>query len=157
MFGRHGGLNDFDIEYVHSIVAKIAKTKRNIYFLFLNTARFCEPLPNIIHLEQTADLDRKVEFINTCDAMLWACKAGETFSCSMGEFAIRNKPIFCTPIGILGHVHILDSNALWYSQDTLKELLLGFNRKEASKKDWNTYKQYTPENVMKIFKQVFLD
>ena len=35
----------------------------------------------------------KVEFINTCDAMLHARYIGESFGLSCAEFSVRNKPI----------------------------------------------------------------
>ena len=160
VFGRHGGSKEFDIDYVKRIVVEIAKSNSNIFFLLLNTERFCESLPNIIHLDGIVDLEKKVVFINTCDAMLHARNGGEVFSCSMGEFSIKNKPIFCTtaiyPDGH-GHRHLLGDNAFWYTENTLKNMLLEFNKDEESKKDWNMYKEYTPEKVMQIFKKVFID
>lgn len=157
VFGRHGGDGEFNIDYVKRIVYDIAINNPNIYFLFLNTQLFCSPLPNIIHLAAVADLETKVAFINTCDAMLWARDTGETFGLAIGEFSIKNKPIFCTKTGQLAHVHILGDKAFWYTEDTLKQKILGFNKDEESKKDWNCYKEYTPENVMKKFKEVFID
>ena len=72
VFGRHGGYHQFDIQYVQQIVYIVAKRYTNIYFLFVNTRPFCENLPNIIHIPMIIDLDEKTEFINTCDAMIWA-------------------------------------------------------------------------------------
>lgn len=157
VYGRYGGFNEFNIEYVHEIVYKVAKNNPSIYFLFANTNRFCEPLVNIIHLDAIIDLTEKVKFINTCDAMLWGRKNGEIFSCSMGEFSIKNKPIICTQIGDLGHVKILGDNAYWYTESNLEAILTGFNKEESSKRDWNAYKTYTPEHVMQKFKEVFID
>jgi len=160
VYARYGGYNQFDIPYVHTIIYNVAKNNpTNIYFLFANTKKFCDDLPNIIHLDPIIDLDKKVKFINTSDAMMWARSEGEIFSCSMGEFAIKNKPIICTKIDIgdLGHVHLLKDQAIWYDKDNLENILTTFNKEENSKKDWNAYKEYTPENVMKIFKKVFID
>jgi len=157
VFGRHGGYDQFDIHYVHKIVHEIAKSNPNIYFLLVNTRPFCEKLPNIIHLEPIVNLEKKVAFINTCDAMLWARSGGEIFSCSMGEFAAKNKPIFCTRAGSLGHLELLGDSAFWYNENTLKQMILSFNKEEESKKNWNTYSEYTPEKVMAIFKKVFID
>jgi len=89
VYGRHGGYEQFDISYVHPIVYKVAKNNPNIYFLFVNTQPFCDSLPNIIHLDKIVDLDKKVEFINTCDAMLWARTDGETFGIAIGEFSFK--------------------------------------------------------------------
>ena len=34
---------------------------------------------------------------------------------------------------------------------------MNFDKHENSKKDWNAYKEYTPEIVMQQFKKVFID
>ena len=157
VFGRHGGYGQFDIQFVHPIVYRVAKENPNIYFVFVNTKPFCDPLPNIIHLDKIIDLDKKVEFINTCDAMMWARSDGEVFSLSQGEFSFKNKPIICTQSGYPGHIHLLQNKAIWYTPDNLYNILTTFNRDEMKTKDWNAYKQFTPENVMQIFKKVYID
>jgi hypothetical protein len=166
VYGRHGGYEEFSIPYVHEIVYKVAKEKPNIYFLFLNTKKFCDPLPNIIHIDKIIDLDRKVEFINTCDAMLWARMMGESFGVAIGEFSIKNKPVIATPNYKLnpavdtGHIHLLGDKGVWYNESNLYNILTTFitpeNIDEIKSKDWNAYKDYTPEKVMKIFENVFI-
>ena len=96
VFGGYGGKDQFNIEYVQEAVYEIAKLEKNIYFLFANFNKFCDELPNIIHLPTIYDVNKKVEFINTCDAMLWARKIGETFGLSIAEFSTKNKPVLCT-------------------------------------------------------------
>lgn len=156
VFGRHGGYYQFDIPYVHNIVYIFAKNNPDKYFIFVNTHKFCDSLPNIIHLDKIIDLEEKVEFIQTCDAMIWGRSDGETFGLSIGEFSIKNKPIICTKTGYLNHVNILKDKALWYNHFNLYQILHNFDRNEESKKDWNAYKEYTPENVMNIFEKVFI-
>ena len=58
------------------------------------------------------DLVEKVEFINTCDAMLWARGAGETFGLSIAEFSSKNKPVIAMQVGDLAHVHIMGDMGL---------------------------------------------
>lgn len=157
VFGRHGGYDQFDIPFVHQIVYQVAQSNPNIYFLFMNTRPFCPPLPNIIHIGQIIDLDKKVSFINTCDAMLWARTGGETFGLAIAEFSIRNKPIFATVCGDIAHVEILKDKGIWYNQNNLKSLLTSFHKDGAKNMDWNAYRDYEPEKVMKIFKQIFID
>jgi FkbM family methyltransferase len=158
VFGGYGGSNNFSITFAQQIVHKIAKNNKNIYFLFANFNKFCEELPNIIHLSIIVDLDEKVKFINTCDAMIWARGDGEVMSLSMGEFSSKNKPIICMNIGYPGHVNLLGSNAIWYNNSTsLYNILTNFNPEIEKNKDWNAYKEYTPEKVMQIFKNTFLD
>jgi hypothetical protein len=154
VYGRYGGFNEFNIEYVHEIVYNVAKSNSNIYFVFANTNKFCDTLPNIIHLKAIIDLDEKVKFINTCDAMLWGRKNGETFGCAIAEFSVKNKPIICTKIGDLGHEKLLKDNAIWYNENNLESVLTNFNREENQQKDWNAYKEYMPQSVMKDRKSV---
>ena len=158
VYGAYEGKENFNIKFVQNVVYTIAQNNDNIYFLFANFYEFCQDLPNIIFLPMITNLQEKVEFINTCDAMLWARLDGEVMSMSMGEFSILNKPIICKDIGInRGHVHLLKDKAIWYNDEKdLTDILLNFNPEVERKKDWNAYKDYTPEKVMKIFDDVFL-
>jgi hypothetical protein len=157
VFGRHGGYKQFDIKFVQNTVYDIAEKNKNIYFLFMNTEPFCKSLENIIHFPVITDLSIKSKFINTCDAMLWGRSDGEIYSLSQGEFSIKNKPIICCNIGANGHVHKLGKTALWYSNETdLKNIILLFDREENSKKDWNMYKDSTPEIIMNDFNEIFI-
>lgn len=158
VFGGYGGSDSFNIYFVHKVVYYIAKNYPNIYFLFANFNRFCQNLPNIIHLPMIVDLNEKVEFINTCDAMLWARKHGETFGQAIGEFSTLNKPVIATKnVPDKAHVHFLGNKALWYNNENdLANILLNFNPKIESTKDWNAYRNFSPEKVMETFKNVFL-
>jgi hypothetical protein len=157
VFGRYGGKDGFDLDFVHKTIYSIAKENRNIYFIFANTDKFCNTLSNIIHLDTITDLEEKVEFINTCDAMLWGGSKGETFGLAIGEFSSKNKPVFVTEIGFRGFVDILKDKGIWYTEKTLREMLLGFKKQDYIGKDLNGYKEFSPENVMKKFKEVFID
>jgi len=157
VFGRHGGYGQFDIKFVHPIVYDVAKSNPNIYFLFVNTKPFCEKLSNIIHIDKIIDLFKKVKFINTCDAMLWARTDGETFGLAIAEFSIKNKPVLLTVSGDEAHTHLMKDKGIWYNENNLHDILTGFNKEEMANKDWNAYREYTPEKVMQIFKKVFID
>lgn len=159
VFGGYGGKDSFSIDFVKNVVYNISISNSNIYFIFANFDRFCKSLPNIIHLSTITDLNEKVEFINTCDAMLWGRKGGETFGIAIGEFFTLNKPIIATKQcgGDLCHAHILKNNAIWYNNKTdLTEILLNFDPIKHSNINFNAYKEYTPENVMKVFNDIFL-
>jgi hypothetical protein len=121
VFGRYGGYRQFDLPLVHQVVARVAEECPHIYFLFMNTRPFCDPLPNVIHLPSTRDFVAKRKFINTCDAMLHARSDGETFGCACGEFAVCGKPILTAPVGDIAHIDILGPQALIYR--TVKELV----------------------------------
>lgn len=157
IFGGYGGSTSFSIRFVHEVVYNIAKYNSHIYFLFANFYKFCPDLPNIIHLPMIVDLNEKVKFINTTDAMLWARQDGETFGIAIGEFSTKNKPVIAMKIGDLAHAELLGDKALWYNDPiTLINILLSFNPEIEKTKDWNAYKDYTPEKVMNIFKNVYL-
>ena len=162
VFGRHGGYHQFNIEYVHRVVYDVALNNPNIYFLFVNTKPFCSKLSNIIHIDCIVDLIKKRKFINTCNAMIWARSDGETFGLSIGEFSFCNKPVIATNFNLynkdIAHYHILQDKGLWYnSPEELKNLLLNFNNFNDVNKDWNAYRQFSPEKVMKTFKEIAID
>lgn len=158
VFGGYGGINSFDISYVHKVVYNVARSCPNIYFLFANFKKFCPDLKNIIHLPMITDMNDKVKFINTCDAMIWARSGGETFGQAIAEFSIKNKPVIASKVGANSHVHFLGDKAFWYSdKHNLHNILVNFDPKTECEKDWNAYKEFTPENVMHSFQSVFLD
>jgi hypothetical protein len=157
VFGGYGGKDSFDIHFVHKVVYTIALKNPNIYFLFSNFNTFCPDLPNIIHLPMVTDMKEKVKFINTTDAMIWARSMGETYGIAIGEFSSKNKPVIAMKIGDLAHVHLLGDKAIWYTDEQcLADILTTFNPSTERCKDWNAYKDYTPEKVIQIFKNVFL-
>ena len=157
VFGGYGGHDRFSIPFAQQVVFNVASKNSNIYFLFANFDRFCPELPNIIHLPTICDPAEKTRLINTTDAMLWARHDGETFGISIGEFSIKNKPVIAMKIGYQCHVHILGDQAIWYNDPTsLQNILLSFDPKVERLKDWNAYRKFTPEKVMRAFEHVFL-
>lgn len=160
VFGRHGGEGDFNINYVHKIIDKITDEYSNIYFLFLNTNKFCREKTNIIHLGKIIDLNKKVEFINTCDAMIHARRIGETFGCAVSEFSIKNKPVITCKTGDLAHINIMKEKCFIYSNETeLYNIFKYFttNLLDIKQKDWNAYNDYLPENIMNKFNELFIN
>ena len=158
VFGRHGGAETFDINFAKQAVIHVAQMRQDIYFLFLFTNKFTnDSISNVIYLDGSSDLEYKTKFINTCDAMLHARDAGESFGLSVGEFSIRNKPVITLKNGSrdCAHIEMLGNKGIYYNnRNELQDIL--FNFKPDNTKDWNAYKQYNPENVMNIFKKVFL-
>lgn len=159
VFGRHGGMTEFNINYVHQVIDVITDKFPNVYFLMVNTSKFCREKPNIIHLEKIIDLHKKVEFINTCDAMIHARQMGETFGAAVSEFSMRNKPII-TCIGCDNeHLNILKGKCFIYNNPaSLYNIFIYIfsNINEIREKDWNQYKNYTPENIMDKFNELFI-
>ena len=155
VFGRTGGYGQFDIPWAVRAVDRVSAENPQIYFLFMHTKPFCSQRPNVIHLGKITDPVEKSKFINTCDAMIYGRSEGETFGLAIAEFSVKNKPVVAThsyPNMDLNHKLVLGEKAMWYnSEEECANLLRNFNREEAQKQDWNAYRQYAPEIVMKTF------
>ena len=160
VFGRHGGLDTFDIPWVWNAVNDAMIEKDDVFLILMNTA-----VPNstiIAHPERVKLIDPTViplykeMFINTCDAMLHARARGETFGIAVAEFAIRAKPVLTYALsGEQAHLQELGGYSLLYhDEDSLYEQLIGFNKSVVVPP---LYAEFTPQNVMAKFKEVFLD
>ena len=160
VFGRHGAWETFDIAFAHRAVQNIVKYRDDIYFVFMNTRPFTEnEHPQIKYLPKTYDLDKKVAFINTCDAMLHARMQGETFGLAIAEFALRKKPIItCSRSPENAHLDMMGDKCIPYSDERgLYKILYNFDPIKARDKVCRVYREkYNPEAVMKIFNAVFL-
>ena len=161
VFGGYGAETCFDIKYVQDIVYKVAQQNSNIYFLFANFKTFCPPIKNIIHLPMIVEHIDKTIFINSCDAMIWARSDGETFGQAIAEFSIRNKPVFVTlclkhPESNI-HIKLLGDKSIQYNSENLERKILNFDKLVECKKDWNAYRDYSPEIVMNTFQNIFLN
>jgi len=156
VFGRYGGFDEFNIPFVHEAIKEILSERNDIYFLFANTKPFYNH-PRVIYLELIIDLEDKVKFINSCDAMIHARLEGETFGLSIAEFSSCNKPVITSRSLVdNAHIELLGEKAIIYdSKEQLKQIFLV--PKEQLMGDWNAYQDYTPEKVMKKFNQVFLN
>lgn len=154
IFGWYGGDN-FEIPFARQAVIDIAKKRNDVMFLFMNSTPFSNE-PNIYFINSTYDLDEKVAFINTCDAMIHARERGETFGLAIAEFSSKGKPIITygnSPER--NHNMVLGDKGFYYSNyDELYTLLDNF-----IVPPWgcNCYQEFTPEKVMNKFKKVFLD
>jgi len=161
VFGYYGGPDSFNIDFAKKAVIDVARSNKNVYFLFMNSNPFCNE-PNVLFLEGTADFEKKIGFINTCDACIHARNGGESFGLTVAEFSSKNKPIittsYCTvALNDLAHLQMLGDKAVIYNNyDELVNILNNFNLLVDLSKDWNAYKEFSPENVMKQFEQVFI-
>jgi glycosyltransferase involved in cell wall biosynthesis len=158
VFGRLGGPDQFDIEFVHHAIIEALDRRHDIWFLLGNTDRFYDH-PRLIHYPPFCDEQLKRRFINSCDAMIHARRMGESFGLAIAEFSAANKPVITFKGGRdKAHLKMLGDRALYYTDhDSLLPLLLGFDRSVAQG-DWDVYSQkFTPEKVMAKFKQVFIE
>lgn len=159
VFGRHGGMDTFDLEFARQVIAQVVNNHSNIYFLFVNTPEFYKH-PQIIYLGKIVTVSDKNKFISTCDAHLECGTLGHTFGISMAEFSVNNKPIIAYDGDVWNRAHldILGDKGIYFrTESELYNILTTFNHSDYIGKDLNCYKDYTPEKVMSIFKKVFVD
>ena len=169
VFGRIGGKDTLNIGFVFSVIIEIVSNYKNIYFIFVNTNKFYEH-KQIIYIDSISIYDEysKLKFINTCDAHFHARHGGETFGLACAEFSLMNKPsisFYLNEDDMVNkcvqdkeHLLILEDQIILYKNYLeLYSILVNFNKNEINKKNWNNYSKYTPEYVMSIFKNVFID
>jgi len=159
VFGRYGGPESFDIEFVHDTLRHIVNERNDIYFLFMNTHIFFQH-PQIIYLDGTSCQVKKQQFIFTCDALLHGRSRGETFGLTCGEFAIHRKPIFSYAHSPeKNHLSILQHQVLLYHDtESLFQQLTSFVKDDTTWTKFmenNGYFQYLPLAVMKQFHRVY--
>jgi hypothetical protein len=171
VFGRHGGLDTFSIDFARSAVLKVARQRRDIFFVFLNTHPLDgEQHENIVYLKRTSDEEYLSRFIRSCDAMLHARSGGETFGLAVAEFSAHNRPVFTSSVHDddgHGRMHLdalgagLGSSRrrkfFYHSHDQLVQLLTNFDRTQnAPSEDFNAHRAFAPTEVMATFERVFL-
>lgn len=158
VFGRNGGWETFDLFFVKEAIVEVINQRTDLWFLF----QFTEPFyshERIIYLDGTSNLDKKVKFINTCDAMIHARHIGESFGLSCAEFSIRNKPIitwYNSPER--NHIDTLGEKGIYYENKTdISYIFLNLDKNEMNSLEWNCYQDYSPKKVIKKFKEVYLN
>ena len=159
VFGRFSGHDTFNIDFVHHSIEKIVNERDDIYFLFANTPIFYKH-KQIIYLSKIVDDIDKNKFISTCDAHLECSNFGQSFGLNIGEFSVNNKPIICYNgwTWNQSHFKILKDKAIKFAtEEEFYNIITSFNAKDYEDKDMNCYKNFTPEIVMKQFKEIFID
>jgi glycosyltransferase involved in cell wall biosynthesis len=156
VFGRYGGRDQFDIQFVKEAILEFVNTRQNVYFVFFNTEPFGNH-PRIKYLDYIVDLQDKANFINSCDAMIHARSMGESFGLSICEFLHGNKPVLAWEGGHdRHHTLIVDKEFLYTDKH---DLLIKMNKIWARGIDTNfknSVEKFSPKNVMNKFKEVFL-
>ena len=159
---RHGGLTTFSIQMAKDAVVDLVSKydERKLHFLFLGTNEFTPSSRQIHYLAATSSLLKKEQFFAACDVMLHARADGETFGLAVGEMSVRNKPVIThwVPGGADCHIKILGDKGFYYKSrvDVIK-IVSDFVEHGVPERDFNAYRDYTPEKVMTKFKRIFLD
>lgn len=157
VFGRHGGIDTFDVPFINESIYDILLKRDNCWFILMNTPRVINH-ERCIYLDINVDLKFKSKFINTCDVMIHGGFRGETFGISILEFATKNKQIitFDNYVGGRNHHLYLNENRHLYSD---KESLDAIFQEIEKENPFNTLylnDLFSSLNVMNKFKEVFL-
>ena len=158
VFGRHGGRDTFDLDVAKNAIKRAVRDHSDIYFLFVNTPVF-DSHPRILFMDKIVDMDEKNRFICSCDAMIHAQSLGETFGLSIGEFSVNNKPIvtYGGPVWNDNYKKILKDGAIYYhDEEECYQAITLFRPEDHANNDNNCYRDFTPEKVMRIFRDVFI-
>lgn len=164
VLGRYGAYDTFSIPFVKEEIANALNTRKDLWFVFLNTSNFINH-ERVKYLPMTIDESLKCKFINTCDAMIHARLDGEVFSLSVAEFSIKNKPIITwNPVNIpstydIGHIFSLKDKGIYYKdRNDIKDIFLYLNKSDIEHKNWDAYSEtFSAKNVMNEFKNVFIE
>ena len=159
VFGRHGGVDTFNIQFVREVVLRHAQKNLEDHFVFLNTEpiRGTERFSNVHYLPGTVDPEEKARFLATCDAMLHARWHGETFGLAVGEFAVLGKPVITfSESRERAHLEMLGKQALLYRNvGELAGILREFRPHKTQGTEYETYAD--PKVVMELFRKKFLE
>ena len=153
--GRYGGYYTFDIPQVKDFIKQLVQKNNKLVFLFAGTEPFVDH-PNVKFINEFYGLQKKANFINTCDAMIHARQRGESFGLSVAEFLYMNKPVIAWNGGHdKNHLEMLkNSNTLYNNNDDLNYIL---NNIRDIKEDWSKrVEEYNPTAVINKFEEVFL-
>lgn len=157
VIGRHGGLDQFDINFVHETVSFLVNHDPSFIFVFVNTKKFIDH-PSVLFIDPIIDLQDKSNFIIDCDAMIHARSDGESFGLSICEFLFHNKPVLSYGLGRdKNNVSLLkDTGLIYFNKYELLENLFKLKYNMLNNNYYKLVEQFSPENVMKKFKEVFL-
>jgi hypothetical protein len=155
VFGRNGGQETFDLQFAKNAIINALNLRKDIYFLFQGTDKFYEH-DRIIYLPPSSDIETKVKFIKTSDALIHARDVGESFGLTCAEFSMMNKPVITWfESRERNHIEYLGEKGIYYrNYDELLKILLSFEPNDSI--DWKCYTDCLPEPVMEKFKKIYL-
>lgn len=157
--GGYGGRFSFDVPCAIAAVRQSLERDRQIRFLFMNFEPFLEH-PRAIFLPGVGDVNRKAEFIASCNAMLHARLQGESFGLAVGEFSVLNKPVMAYRYS--KHTHHLgmlgDKGLIYEDTESLLEHLASIPKYLDLGRDWDSYSQTcNPSVVMTEFQRHLIE
>lgn len=157
VFGRHGGVGTFSIEFVKAAIRNALEERSDIWFVFTNVERFHEH-ERIVHLPHVPGRAGVRRFVNTCDYMIHAHALGEGFGLAVAEFAFVGAPVM-TFLGSrsMAHLDLLTGGLLlgYTDYEDVMRYLTTLERRQAPVES-DVAVRYGVERVMGRFQEVFL-
>jgi len=158
VFGRYGGADQFDIDFVKEAIVEYVNRTESVWFVFFNTIPFANH-PRIKFFDGFSDMQMKANVVDSCDAMIHARAMGESFGLAICEFLYGNKPVLVWNGGNdLHHRDVLMNTGLLYTDKA--DLLNKMEAMVGGVVQPIEYKQlvrkFAPPVVMEKFKHVFL-
>jgi hypothetical protein len=157
VFGRHGGVGTFSIEFVKAAIRAALDERRDIWFVFTNVERFYEH-ERVVYLPHVPDRAAVRRFVNTCDYMIHAHTLGEGFGLAVAEFAFVGAPVL-TFLGSprMAHLDLLSEGLLlgYTDYEDVMGYLTTLDRRTAPVES-DVPVRYGVERVMERFQDVFL-
>jgi len=91
--------------------------------------------------------------------LLHARLQGESFGLAIGEFLLKDKPVIAALFGEgKEHLDMIGNTGLYFRNTAeLYQILVGFQKTAASGCYRLRVETYSPQNVMKIFQNIFLN
>jgi hypothetical protein len=155
VYGRHGGIDTFNISYVYQLIAQDIDKYPNIWFVFVNTMKFIEH-PRVIFLPVITNLVEKGDFILGCDAMIHGRLNGETFGLAVAEFISLRRPVLTCPASWCSdneHIYLgKDWVYVYYDIESLRKLL--WKVPLPIPQSPNPYEIFSAKNIMPLFGQL---
>lgn len=158
LFGRYGGVHEFDIDFVKKIVTEFVHDNSSVWFAFFNTLPFADH-PRIKFFNGFSDLQTKANLIESCDAMIHARSRGESFGLAICEFLHGNKPVLAWNNGNdKHHIYLLQNTDCLYDdeQDLYKKITRLINKENNKFNYKSIVEKFSPELVINKFNDVFL-
>lgn len=157
VFGRYGGRDQFDIQFAKEAIIEYVNKHADVYFVFFNTQPFYNH-PRIKYYDFIVDLQDKSNFIDSCDAMIHARSMGESFGLAICEFLFGNKPVLSWIGGHdQNHRTILPKELLYKDKFDLLDKMDIIRENKKNNSNYHMYvQQFSPENIMKQFNEIFL-
>ena len=158
VFGRHGGMDTFDLPFVYQAIAQILQERKDVYFVFMATIPFIRH-ERVLFLPWEGDPQKIFNFIHSCDAMIHGRSAGETFGLAVGEFSAANKPVITNLTGYdKAHLDHLGERAIGYSDGNhLIEIFRQIDKAYIADNDWDVFSErFSEKSVTEQYRKVFL-